>query len=686
MPMYKRKPFPLLETPKDLKPQEFVYQVRFTKEIFRDYREYLNRINFYRQRVWTCKVSGKSNLTFEEALVSEKKATEKVQQFPNELLGPVLQDVQFSMLTLKALVTTIAKKLQEPLLEGIELLGKRNNRVYPCKILKVLDVDGKAEYEVEWLDKDKKTVANDIVNEEVLIRRKLPFTRDVLKSFIRESTYRSGPWVIHDNLAKKYGISSHPPQELKHIVSLKEGKIVNSKKDGKHENGDFRICNRKRSLKECLENEEEKEPIKYPIDDLLVKPAEDDPIFSERPIPSRDFSVPIDIVGDLLMVWDFCSSFGRLLNLLPFSLAHVESAICHKESNVVMIVEIHAAFLRLLMKDNGDYKMIIEKKKRKAKITLVTWTEYLCDFLEVADISDSSKVISTIKRGHYGLLEINTKLEILGELVNQVFISNTFRVNMDECIEQRQALGSEKRGEALEEGRKRREEKQRLKAGPNDKTPLESLENSSNDLIVQNGDAEAKENRGKTVSQNGKRQKVESTSNGQKIKQKAVSVNKKDLSNKDSTKLKIDNGKEDNAKSIEQRKEYFEREMEKIIIRTTPLGKDRDYNRYWFFRRDGRLFVESSDSKQWGYYSTKDELEALMGSLNRKGERERALKLQLEKYYSKICSEMQKRLKEAASNSAADESVLRKSTRVRAPPRDNPALAFLKYVNRWRED
>ena len=58
--------------------------------------EYLNRINLYRQRVWTCKSTGKSNLTYEEALVSEKQANEKIQQFPNELMEPVLRDVQFS--------------------------------------------------------------------------------------------------------------------------------------------------------------------------------------------------------------------------------------------------------------------------------------------------------------------------------------------------------------------------------------------------------------------------------------------------------------------------------------------------------------------------------------------------------------------------------------------------------------
>lgn len=59
--------------------------------------EYAKRINFYRKRVWTCKVTGRGNLTYEEALVSEQKAIEKVQQFPSELVSLVLRDVQFSM-------------------------------------------------------------------------------------------------------------------------------------------------------------------------------------------------------------------------------------------------------------------------------------------------------------------------------------------------------------------------------------------------------------------------------------------------------------------------------------------------------------------------------------------------------------------------------------------------------------
>lgn len=62
-------------------------------------REYLSCMKLYQRRVWTCKVSGKSNLTYEEAIVSEQKANEKVQQFPKEFMGPVLHMVQFSLFT-----------------------------------------------------------------------------------------------------------------------------------------------------------------------------------------------------------------------------------------------------------------------------------------------------------------------------------------------------------------------------------------------------------------------------------------------------------------------------------------------------------------------------------------------------------------------------------------------------------
>lgn len=132
------------------------------------------------------------------------------------------------------------------------------------------------------------------------------------------------------------------------------------------------------------------------------------------------------------------------------------------------------------------------------QITLVTWTEYLCDLLEMINIPDLCNYTSTIKLGHYHHLDVHAKLGIFLELVNHALETDTFREKLDEIIEQRQALGATRRGEALEEARKKREEKEQLKAKP-DANGVIDLKNvgsvSSNGYYIrQNGDKVKKKN------------------------------------------------------------------------------------------------------------------------------------------------------------------------------------------------
>ncbi|XP_031114885.1 DDT domain-containing protein DDB_G0282237-like [Ipomoea triloba] len=731
MPLYKRKPFALLEKPEDLKPNELVFQVRFTKEIFRDYGDYLKRMHLYRQRIWSCKLSGKNYLTYEEALLSEKEAGEEVQLFPKELLAPVLRDVQFSMLSLNDLVNAIAVKLHGRLSVDTNLYGRKNSCIYTCRIVRIVEEDEKTQYEVEWMDKYDDISECTLVNEEDLIRKKLPYSRGVLKLLIRESTYRSIPWVLHDKLAKEHGIPTHPPPELESEISLKDGLVVVNKKRKRSECSQTDMDVEENELldpkrKNCSRNSHEPlsngksvyeengnlelNAVRYPIDDLLVQPSESDKYLTARPSPSRDFNAPMHCVGDLLMVWDFCTSFGRLLQLSPFSLEDFENAVCHSDSNVILIMEAHSALLRLLMKDNVRYFFTIKKKKRKTKITLVTWAEYLCDFLEMISIAELSAHISTIRRGHYGLLDVGVKLKILGELVAQAFMSDLFKEKLDEDIEKRQALSAARRDEALEEGRKRREEKERSKTQSVEKVArnghIDSMNPVNSNHIRENGHVsnEGKEKWASCL----KHSSDDSDGDAEMVNEKDAAENicnsskkaalkngmmelmqnkTKDQKQRAAHKLRKNQIKETIEKrSKEQRKEYLDREIEKRVIRTSPLGKDRDHNRYWFFRREAKIFVESSDSMEWGYYSSKEEVDALLGSLNVKGVRERALKKQLEKFYDKIILEIQKKLKDATQESATEESVRRRSTRVRAPPGENPALVFLKYVNKWKKE
>lgn len=121
----------------------------------------------------------------------------------------------------------------------------------------------------------------------------------------------------------------------------------------------------------------------------------------------------------------------------------------------------------------------------------------MCDFLEMIKIPEIGTCTSTIKRGHYGLLDAHTKLGILGELVNHVLETDIFREKLDEFIEQRQALGATRRGEALEEAKKKREVKERLKVEDAKGTiNLESVEtvSANGSHIRQDGDKVKKRN------------------------------------------------------------------------------------------------------------------------------------------------------------------------------------------------
>ncbi|XP_050205450.1 uncharacterized protein LOC126655355 isoform X2 [Mercurialis annua] len=758
MPLLKKKPFLLFQTPKDLKPNELVYQVRFTKEIFRDYQMYLNRLNLYRQRIWSCKISGKAHLTFEEALVSEKNATEMVQQMPKEVVAPALRIIQYSMLTLKDLADTIATKLQENLFVGAILHGKKGDSLCPCKILKILDNGTvKIQYEVAWLAMNNKIVETSVVNREDLLWKKIPFSRRMLKPFIRESTYRNGPWALHINLAKKHGISCDLPPELKGKFSIKDGLLICCKKrkdlEDQKNAGDVEKESKKHKKKKVGDDQPSDDPIKYPIDDLLVQPGADDPVFTIRPSPSRDFHIQMDCVGDLLMVWDFCTSFSKMLHLWPFSLEDFENAIFHKDSNLILLVETHSSLFHLLIKDHGEYFLAVQKRNRKLKITLTNWTDYLCDFLEMINNPDLSVHATTVKRGHYGLLDVQAKLGILRELVNHVLDTDLIREKLDEHIEQLQLLGATKREKIIEEGRRRREGKEKFKVENNVKVMIGiSMERVENNPMVlenekhtrENGDnakigkwevvsssenhksdkKEQKENfKAETVdtcsiervgnNQNGLENQKHPRENGNAAKRRKgdeshasdesetshldiaskkskqngdVEVLGEDIKNS-SSKTGLEQLKKEwkhavEKRSKEERAKFYEKEMEKRVLRTCYLGKDRDYNRYWWFRRDGRIFVESSDSKLWGYYSNKEELDALMGSLNCKGEREKDFKNQLQKFHDRICIVLQKRWKDLANKIELEEAVLRRSTRVRALPREN----HRNYVNKWKED
>ena len=89
------------------------------------------------------------------------------------------------------------------------------------------------------------------------------------------------------------------------------------------------------------------------------------------------------------------------------------------------------------------------------------------------------------------------------------------------------------------------------------------------------------------------------------------------------------------------------------VQRVMPIGRDRHHAQDYFFDGLGgadlslgaaKLFVRT-DRSRWSYYSTPEEIDELIASLNDKGVREFALKNALTENYDRITTAMRKRQK-----------------------------------------
>lgn len=90
MPLLKKKPFQRRDPPPGLNPEDEVFHCEATKEVFRDYESFFQRTILCNSLVWSCSVTGKSNLTYEEAVESEKKARKRLGDIPKPLKKALL--------------------------------------------------------------------------------------------------------------------------------------------------------------------------------------------------------------------------------------------------------------------------------------------------------------------------------------------------------------------------------------------------------------------------------------------------------------------------------------------------------------------------------------------------------------------------------------------------------------------
>ncbi|KAI8098498.1 ATP-utilizing chromatin assembly and remodelling N-terminal-domain-containing protein [Halteromyces radiatus] len=413
MPLLKRKQFHLLDPPPlDLKVKASkslpVWYSNLTNEIFDDYPTYLERTTLYKRPVWQCESTGRSNLTYAEALESERIEKEKVQnKLSVELQKAVLERAQFQTTRLDAVVDYVYNYFVDRYVAGEQLECLWDDGIlYTAKVLEAPPLDeqinDEVEYKMQLLDEDFEGIDDYIqsVPRKDIKRDRLAFSKNLLKKFLREATtketYMGAPWIVNDQFAKRFDIDTTLPSDLDAAKTLaysksrkmrsllaaeKQKEIDQAKLASKTKGVPTSIIKLTTVLteKDRLEEARKLESLlKFPMEDLdlpvyrrnphtiitpvfldmsLGKCSESEPVpnptgdFPLRPHPTYE-TVASDCFGSFLMVWSFLNVFSRPLCLSPFNLDDFESSLRYTSTDYKceMVYEVIVALLNCIIR------------------------------------------------------------------------------------------------------------------------------------------------------------------------------------------------------------------------------------------------------------------------------------------------------------------------------------------------
>eukprot|EP00127_Corallochytrium_limacisporum_P004592 Clim_evm6s169 gene=Clim_evmTU6s169 len=375
MPLLKKTAWALKPEPKALEDGEELWEIRFTKEKFRIYEDYLKRWDQYRQRQWTCATSGRTNLTYEEALESERVASEKIKaKFPEWAIKPSLQAAHHDTRKFEKIVDTIFQDFKAHPIPG-ETLGYSEDPDDPdMELVTMVEIvsrpakklPAKNESGDQQLNGDTATAngssvlqeatykverSNDLgtltIKESAAIRYKLPFTKDVLRNLLRDVSSRPGfpnsPLLINKELVDKHGIQGKLSkdelakcEEYLERTRRKEIAIQNKLLGIKHkrteedEEAEGKVRKRIRKEKKLREKRKKvkEEKIKFPIEDRDI-PAKHQLDTKPPEASSIPTELPPELFGLALSLWDFINNYSEVLMLKQFSWEFFESAVCY---------------------------------------------------------------------------------------------------------------------------------------------------------------------------------------------------------------------------------------------------------------------------------------------------------------------------------------------------------------------
>ncbi|KAG1053790.1 hypothetical protein G6F43_004152 [Rhizopus delemar] len=341
MPLLNRKKVPLAPTiPYESKrKRKEVWYLRSTNEVFDNYEDYINKLSLYHQAIWECEVTGRQNLTYEQALESERMEASRVEfKFSEVLRKMMLIRAQFQTVRLDELVDDMINYFKNNYLIGEIVQCTLNNNDYFARIVDVVPENrssldfiaaqqassssrqptgrlrfpeafvhpssfesekhfstGKA-YKVQLVDEHGRSLEEYIRTVgESSVRRDTSFNPRNIQCFIRECLYRDSymgaPWLIKPNVAEAYSIDVTLPNHLKEaqddflkINKRRKTTKTNEEKAAEKRNRKEESLIQKAKLKEERDRQKEERKrqaaVKYPLEDLDLPIYRKDPLLN----------------------------------------------------------------------------------------------------------------------------------------------------------------------------------------------------------------------------------------------------------------------------------------------------------------------------------------------------------------------------------------------------------------------
>ncbi|KAI5746579.1 hypothetical protein M8J77_005112 [Diaphorina citri] len=240
-PLLNKKPFVRNKVNLDrLKDSDELFYCTQTGEAFEDYEDFCERVYLCNSIQWSCSYTGKSGLTYKEALESEENAKKMLKEFPMELRLPILYLATLTdRTTLREMSDDILAFVRNRFFVGEMVEVFQKNQWKECHILQVLmpssaDMKKAAsefektknprkffppenlyKYEVEVLTDGTTAVMNKdalvTVPADKIRRKKFVYTQEKNRLFIRQFVENDCPngkgvFKVKDSVYKKYNL------------------------------------------------------------------------------------------------------------------------------------------------------------------------------------------------------------------------------------------------------------------------------------------------------------------------------------------------------------------------------------------------------------------------------------------------------------------------------------------------